>query len=376
MKVLKDSHSVRGSDHVFIFQMGGCSLYIILLVTVIITKAAEAGQQCQSGIFQEPRRGQRGVTGSENYTTIANIPAHICTHICMQRLNCSVINYNHVYGNCQFTSEGCRNTTEDPAFVVTALDFPECLPSTVRSCLQWVPATDIDDDLTTPCYGDFVVARLVLPSDVLLGSFHRDQYGLRVWKNSHFYTSAVEGEVLHIHPDCPSTWEHYTPGDPIPADAVIGGYLGDSCSGTPIIHGTTNGSRHVITRCGYYNPKTQQGFISFPAPANPVAQMNILTLYEPWIENPKTWSPKLHHTLGHSLKIKLPIDEIQIQIIALQVDYNHCVIDYIFILWPPNSMRGRAIMLPDKPREQGRLRKLPQRQQNTMQHMGDEKEKG
>ena len=275
---IKDSHSVGGYNHVFIFQMGGCSLYAILLVTVIITKAAEAGQQCQSGTFQKPRRGQRCVTASENYTTIANIPAHICTHICMQRLNCSVINYNHVFDYCHFTSEECRKTTEDPDFVVTALDFPECLSVTVRSCLQWVPTTDIDHDLTISCYDDLVVARLVLPSDVLVGWYHRDQYGLRVWKNDHFFTSTVEGEVLHIHPGCSSTWEHYTPGDPIPANAVIGGYLGNACSGTPIID--EKGNSGGVLRCGYYNPETQQGFIGLPSGYD-VAEMDILTLHEP-----------------------------------------------------------------------------------------------
>ena len=59
------------------------------------------------------------VTISGQYTTIANVPSHLCTLNCMQRRGCNVINYNHTKRYCRMTPEDCQEIVEDSKFSVT-----------------------------------------------------------------------------------------------------------------------------------------------------------------------------------------------------------------------------------------------------------------
>ena len=258
-------------------QMGGCSLNVILVVAVIITDVAKAGQQCRDATFQKPRQGQRCVTASKKYTTVANIPEHICTHMCMQRPNCSVINYNHAHHYCQLTSEECDHIVEDAEFMVTAMNFPKCSSITESPCLRWEPAGADTGSLRVRCSSGDYVGRLVFPTDILVGQYY---YDVGVWRNGNRYRSTTGAEVLQLYPHCSSSWEPYTPGDPIPSNAVLGGYLGDPCSVTPIIDGTVMSSNRGKKRCGYYNPNTRLGYIVYEG-AEVTSEMSILVYHEP-----------------------------------------------------------------------------------------------
>ena len=258
-------------------QLDGCSLYVIIVVAVVITDVAEAGQQCRAATFQKPRQGQRCVTASKNYTIVANIPVHICTHMCMQHPNCSVINYNHAHHYCQLTSEECDHIEEDAEFMVTAMNFPKCTSTTESPCLRWEPAGADVTTFRVRCSSGEYVGRLVFPTDILVGWYYNS---VAVWRNGASHWSTTGAEVLQLYPNCSSSWEPYTPGDPIPTNAVLGGYLGDPCSVTPIIDGTVMSSNTGGKRCGYYNPKTRLGYIVYEG-AEVTSEMSILVYDEP-----------------------------------------------------------------------------------------------
>ena len=104
---------------VFILQRLLCHLSAIMTVTIIHTVVND---QCRLVNTHEPQTGHRCVTASESYIIIPNVPSHLCSHICMQRGSCNVINYNHEKGYCQLMSEKCRKIIKDPDFDFMVVD--------------------------------------------------------------------------------------------------------------------------------------------------------------------------------------------------------------------------------------------------------------
>ena len=80
-------------------------MYKAAVFSIFLMMPSMAQDQCRVVTFQEPWRGYRCVT--ENYTTISQVPQHLCTHICMQT-NCGLINYNHEKSYCQSGLEDCK----------------------------------------------------------------------------------------------------------------------------------------------------------------------------------------------------------------------------------------------------------------------------
>ena len=244
---------------------------VILLVTVLTTNAKN---HCKSVTFEAPRRGHRCITTSQRYIVIHNIPSHICTHNCMQRENCSLANYNHEKRYCQLSSEVCQEIEKNSEFTVTVTIYP---------CVRWVPEAEVGNSTLVVCHENAkkgrnsYVARIKLQGDILVGRLVESQIG--VWKNGVKYETSEDIEVLQVMPKCSATWVPYTPGDPIPHDALVGGYLGDPSSGTPVINGVT---RRGDKRCGFYNPATQLGYMVFTK-AEAVIEMDILVIKEIWI---------------------------------------------------------------------------------------------
>ena len=222
-----------------------------MAVAVIDTGAL---QQCWSVNTEEPKDGHRCVTVTERYTIVQNIPSHLCSHICMQqRGNCNTINYNHEGRYCQLTTEICLKIVEDPQFTVT--DF---------SCLQWVPLTNVEDEMLVSCSTNYrwSVSRLEHQSGFLVGTRYRTGNHMHVWGNgTNWYSTGYNGEVPQALPWCSANLVPYVAGDPIPAVAVVGGYLGDALfTETYIIRGS-NGNR--VIRCGYYDPGTKLGYVPY-----------------------------------------------------------------------------------------------------------------
>ena len=155
-------------------------------------------------------------------------------------------------------------------------EFSQVLLDNGEFLLRWEPAGADIGSLSVKCSSGDYVGRLVFPTDILVGQFY---HYVVVWRNGSSYVSTAGAEVLQLYPHCSSSWEPYTPGDPIPANAVVGGYLGDPCSGTPIIDGIVMSSRRR-KRCGYYNPQNRLGYMVFEG-AEVTSEMNILVYHEP-----------------------------------------------------------------------------------------------
>ena len=175
------------------------------------------------------------------------------------------------------SSEACQKTEKNSEFTVTTITFP-CLSVTVSPCLRWVPVAEVLDNTLIVFHENkrnrlkSFFARIKHQSDILVGK-------LAVWQNGAIYESNEDIEVLQVMPNCSVTWMPYTPGDPIPHYAVIGGRLGDPYSGTPIINGVT---RRGDRRCGYYNPETQLGYIIYVTRTT-TTRMDILVFRERWV---------------------------------------------------------------------------------------------
>ena len=241
----------------------------LVLITTVAVIYAIAEKQCRSRTTQIPKDGHRCVTASKRYTIIQNVPARLCTHICMQRENCNIINYNHEGRYCQLTSEVCLKIVEDPVF--TVIDF---------SCLRWVTIANVVDEMLILCNKQLrsFTSRLVLQSDILVGTCYKKGDYTFVWKNVTGWKSGdYNGEILQILPWCSVIWIPYVPGDPIPVGAVVGGYLGDDPSvETYIISGE---SKLRPRSCGYYNPRTELGYRS-SMKAGVMTNIMILVLQE------------------------------------------------------------------------------------------------
>ena len=87
-------------------------LYFNMAIEVIHTVAET---QCWSECMQSPIEDHQCVTASEHYTVTHNAPAHLCTHICMQRENFISIRYNHEGSYCHLTSKVCLKIVKDSA---------------------------------------------------------------------------------------------------------------------------------------------------------------------------------------------------------------------------------------------------------------------
>ena len=246
----EQSDSLSKLCNVFISQMFLCLLSVIMLAVMIYTVADD---QCLSVNTQEPQTGHRCVTASESYATIPNVHLHLCTHICMQRGNCSVINYNHVKHYCQLTSDYCQKIVKDSDFTVT--DIP---------CLQWVASDEnIVDHMHIPCgpMSNYFVSRLVYGSDIRVGIWYRSKGFTDVWANrtSKIWYRSKNTELLQMMPWCSAKWVPFITGDHILPGAIVGGYLGDPPVETYIIYAHRK-------LCGYYNPVTRMGYVPYKQP--------------------------------------------------------------------------------------------------------------
>ena len=245
-------------------------LQLAVIMAVAVT-CITAKKQCRWVNTEEPRTDHRCVTASERYMTIQNVPSHLCFHICMELNNCTIINYNHEKRYCNLTSEDCQKTVEDSEFTVTIL-----------SCLHWVSFENTVEDMCIPCdiyTASVVVGRLLFQKDILVGKHSMSERKTYVWKNGTTF-AAANTEVLQIMPWCAANWMTFVPGDPIPAGAVVGGYVGDPFVETYVITGVT---RRGVKRCGYYNPETGLGYVVGSRGAEATTEMDILVLH--WLSN-------------------------------------------------------------------------------------------
>ena len=175
-------------------------------------------------------------------TQASQILLHVCAHICMQHQNCSVINFTTMF--------------------------------TESSCLRCVPIEIAHKNFNVPCSHHTFFGKLVLPTDIPVGSYLPSDFYIEVWNNGPHSTGGKE--ALQIQSGCSTNWVHYIRSDPIPANALLGGYLGNPSIGTPIITESNHGN------CGYYNVQEQRGYTNEGEISTSVS-MHILVLNQHWI---------------------------------------------------------------------------------------------
>ena len=200
------------SCNAFILQKFICQPLVIMAVAVI---HVVANNQCRSVNTQEQQTGHRCVTASESYTAILNVPSHLCTHLCIQHGECSVINYNHEIHYCLLTSEHCRQIVEDSNYTVT--DF---------SYLQWVAGgANVMDDYEYSIL--HINAAFLEQTGVWIkysgGKLLEVKQLYNFWENAtrNQDFSTTNRDVLQMMPWCSADWVPFVTGDPIPDCAVV-----------------------------------------------------------------------------------------------------------------------------------------------------------
>ena len=186
--------------------------------------------------FARPQRGYRCITATENYAVISNIPSHICTHVCMSRSWCFLVNYNFANSTCLLSEEACILIVKDETFRTSHLH-------TIKppdECVYWTPMTEENRDRSIsskPCAespNECQVGRLTRNSQVSTGKYqpHKPQIVApmdgyaRVCPTATIPVTTCKPEVLQVPPGCFVTWMPFNATtDPVPRIAVQGGYL-------------------------------------------------------------------------------------------------------------------------------------------------------
>ena len=240
--------------------------YFVILLHVY---AVSSRTNCVVKYTNEPFVGYRCITESENYRNIPDVHSYMCRHICVTSGDCSIINYNTVKKLCLISSDPCIVLQKDTNYEVNHISSRK-----LDSCIQWVsnsnfaqakPVTSMDCDkngAARPCY----VGRRVSPSHILPGKYHRhDSHGQEglwtVFDGQKYTTGAME--ILDVQADCQVTWMSFTAGDPVPVNAVAGGYMESGGSMLYVIRGKVQYDGNMFTVFGYYDPAAERGYMEY-----------------------------------------------------------------------------------------------------------------
>ena len=205
-------------------------MYTAALIVAVLVIPAIA-QQCRAGMFQESNQGTDA--SQKVVLQLWKFPK-----TCVPMPACK--------GTAASSITTTRSTTVSWSLEPVGTWWStRSSQSWFSSRLQWIPA-----------YNGFLLQKLwtISVSNVSLmkhtsvGWCFREIFwlvnsALDIQKFGSCYNNASETEVLQLQPGCSANWIPYTPGDLFPPEIVIGGYLGDPCFGTPIIHGLTSRGR-------------------------------------------------------------------------------------------------------------------------------------
>ena len=237
--------------------------------------------------------GYRCISENESYRSITGVHSYICRHICAQSNDCSITNYNTVENLCLISNDTCFFLQKDTDYQMNYISIRKR-----DSCIEWVsnsnfgqamPVISEDCDLLgseRPCY----VGRRVSSNHSLPGKYHRHdifEEGLWTVFNGQLYTTG-DMEILDVHPDCQVTWMSFTAGDPVPFNAVIGGYMDGGDSILYVIRGKADHLGNMFTVFGYYFPETEQGYLEYYG-VHVLTVMDMLILM--WYHQMGFWAP-------------------------------------------------------------------------------------
>ena len=206
------------------------------------------------------RTGVRCIINNDTFYASYTEEYHRCILRCMYK-ECLFVNYNMIEKICQLGEENC-DLVLDKQYNLTSF-FPP-----VKSCLQWIPATNIDTShmvQSSPCndrssHTICYVGRLIAGPDSLPGKYHTHDGSIYTALDGQQHYRGQK-EVLNVVAGCHVAWTPYIAGNVIPTRAVAGGFLS---SGT--------GSRVFVIRrqpsmgytvIGYYDPNTEKGYAEY-----------------------------------------------------------------------------------------------------------------
>ena len=238
--------------------------YLVILLNLC---AVSSSSNCIVKYTNELFAGYRCITESEYYRSIPDVHFYMCRYICVTSGDCSITNYNTAEKLCLISNDPCIVLQEDTDYEVSYISSRKR-----DSCIQWVsnsdfalaaPVASMDcyiNGAERPCY----VGRRVSPDNILPGKYHRQySHGEEgVWSvfEGEMYTNGAM-EILDIQADCQVTWMAFTAGDPVPVNAVAGGYLESGDSMLYVIRGKVQYEGNMFTVFGYYDPAAERGYM-------------------------------------------------------------------------------------------------------------------
>ena len=212
--------------------------------------------------------GYRCITQNELYRSITDVPFYICRHICAKSGDCSITNYNTVDNLCLISNDTCLFLQKDTDYQMNYISIRKR-----DSCIEWVSNFNFARAIPVisetcnqygserPCY----VGRHVSSSHILPGKYHRrNLYAENLWTVFNGPMGVTEAmEILDVQPDCQVTWMPFTAGDPVPFNAVVGGYMEGGDSMLYVIRAEVEHFGNMFTVFGYYFPEAERGYVEY-----------------------------------------------------------------------------------------------------------------
>ena len=230
---------------------------------------------CHHKITRPPLYGYRCVTETEEYISLTNIQQHLCTHQCMQRYDCRIINYNTRQRTCFLSQDGCVQLQRDGSFQVNVLG------TISRSeCLQWQsPPPSGSGDFSVVqsdmCHQSQVcsVGRLKVGNFILPGKYLHSSGVLFQVLNGAEVGNGVK-EILTVHHECQVVWMPFTASNTLPVGAIAGGHL----DGGSALYSARARAGRTLTPLGFYYPfVTALGYLPYNG-VHEITVMEILVL--------------------------------------------------------------------------------------------------
>ena len=233
------------------------------------------GQNCTRKITRPALYGYRCVTETEEYSSISNNPPHICTHQCMQRHGCRIVNYNSRLNTCFLGMDGCVLLHEDESFQVNV--FGTTHPS---ECLQWQPppapvSGDTSPVISNMCHQSHKcsVGRLTIGNSMLPGKYLHGSGDIWSVLNGAEVKHGIQ-EILTVSHECQVVWMPFNASNTLPIGAVLGGHLENDDRELYVVRARAG---PTLIPLGFYDPVTAQGYVPYYG-VQEVTGMEILVL--------------------------------------------------------------------------------------------------
>ena len=191
-----------------------------LLVAVAMVNVKT--ESCEMHSLSMPYKG-RYCTGVGT-VTLKLLP-HQCRSMCLQSAICKAYNYNTTSEACTRITSPCPQAIGDPV-----MEFAVFRETSAKQCYKWVPYSSgdvLDERMISTDTSSYIVARLKVNGNDLVCKFEDGVgcsggvLGSTTYKSNQGY----QCERLRVVEGCTIFWVSYTAGEPIPAQAVIGGSM-------------------------------------------------------------------------------------------------------------------------------------------------------